>query len=132
MQLHLLLLQLCVERFELLFRGFVIGLRLIEILFGHDARVEQLLRAVELLLGVGDVCDLRRARGCLTSHRGFLLQRINLNQRLTGGHAIARLHEDLRDLAFDLRIDSRRMSRFERREILGRVRNGDVLRDDSS
>ena len=47
--------------------------------------------------------------------------RINLQERVALADAVARLHQDLGDLSFDLRMNGRRPQRLEDPHVLGRL-----------
>jgi hypothetical protein len=57
----------------------------------------------------------------LARHRRLLAARIDLQERGAFLDAVARLHEDLRDLAVDLRLNRRRIEGLERGHVFGRV-----------
>jgi hypothetical protein len=123
-QLHLLLLDLRLQRLEAGFGGLERSLRPLELLLADGAGREQLARPLLLLARVGDVGFPRGALRFPARHGGLLPLGIDLHQAGTLIHPIAGLHVDLRDLPVDLRLDGRRSQRFERRDVFGRVFEG--------
>jgi hypothetical protein len=112
-------------------RGFVIRLRILERLLclvvcvaaGH-AGCKQLLLAVQLN-GVVIVdrlllplCSQKRR------HSRLLLPRIDLHQHLAGFHVLARVHQDLSELAAHLGRDGRRAARLHRGHVLAALGYG--------
>src|SRR2546422_1930408 len=123
-QLHLLLLHLRLQRLEIRFSGAQRRLRLLELLLADRAGFVELARTLHLLAREGDAGVLRGELRLLARDRRLLSPRIDLEERLAVADAVARLHEDLRDLAVGLRLDGRRAQRFQGRDVLGRVFDG--------
>ena len=127
-ELHLLLLNLGLQRLEVRFGGFEQRFRLLELLLADGAGRVERARALLLLPRVAHVGFPRGALGFLARDGGLLATRIDLHERRTLRHAVARLHQDLGYLPVDLGLDRRRVERFESRDVLGRVLNGARVR----
>jgi len=90
-------------------------------LFADGAGGIELARPLRPLARIGHRRLARGTLGLLARDGGLLPARIDLHQRRAGRDAVARFHEDLRDLPVDLRLDGRRMQRLERGDVFGRV-----------
>jgi hypothetical protein len=123
-QLHHLLLHLRLQRLQIRFGGLQRGLRLLVLLFADGASREQFAGPLCLLPRERDSRLTRGELGFLARHRGLLSSRIDLHQRRTFAHAIARFHVNLRDLPVDLRLHRGRAQRLQRRHVLRRLVDG--------
>ncbi len=128
-QLRLLLLDLRVERFELVLGCFEVGARLIVILLAGYTGIEEFLRALPLNLREMNVRFLSGAGSFLASQGGLLLDWVNLHERGSGFHAVARSHENIRDLPLDLGIQDDRMAGLEGSQVFRRFGDRHRLND---
>ena len=118
-QLHRFLPHLRVQSFQLGPGLVKRRLRLVERLLADHFRLVQAAVAVEFLLVPHQFGFLGFDRVFLGFQGGLLLGRINLHQGRSGGDAGAGVHENVGDLAFDLRHDHGGFARLQ---------GGDVLR----
>ena len=114
----MLLAHLGIQRVNLRLSSITGGLGLVQILFAHNARGKKSLRALILLLGPVQVCQLRSLGALLTLHRRLLFEGVNLHHRRAGRNSVARVDIDSRHLPFYLRHENRRVARFQRSDVL--------------
>ncbi len=105
-----LLLDLFLDRFQLGLGRSLERLRLIVLLLAHGADFEQLPGTLGLLAGEGRVGFPRGAEGLETRDRSRLRRRVDLEQDRAGRDPVPRLHVDLGDEAFHLRLHGDRSS----------------------
>ena len=115
----MLLLHLMFQRFQLRNCRVIVGLRVIEVCLADNSGRLQLHRAVQIYFRQTHIGFLCNSGGFLAIDRSFLFQRVDLKQRCSGGHTIARFYEDLGDLTFHLGVDGGGVTRFQDGEILG-------------
>ena len=97
------------------------GLGLLQLLLADRARGEQRARPLLLLARVPDAGFPGELVRLLARYGRLLAPGIDLHQRGALVHAISRLHEDLRDLPVDLRLNRRRAQRLQSRHVFRRV-----------
>ena len=120
-ELDLLLLNLRLERLEVCVGRALRRVGLLELLLADGAGRIQLVVPLLLLTREGQGGFGRCELSLLARHCRLLSPRVDFHERGALPYPVARHHEDLRDLAVDLRLHGGRFQRPERGDVLAGV-----------
>src|SRR5208337_526246 len=108
LQLHLLLVDLRVQRLHVIQGGVVVGLRLVQVLLADDLRLPQSFVPLQLDLGPLKCRLFGSTLRVVAGDGGLLAARVDLHQGLALFHDVAGLYLNSEDPALDVRHDGGR------------------------